>query len=167
MTNWTPLTVASLALAAALAAGCVHRPPEPAHVEDARPQVDLRMVGLAEAVLIRQDTPLVTGPGAEGRPGDWLLVNACARFVVGGEGRVEPSPLYAGALLDAALHGEEDYLRALAPHAGSWGAAFPGPLQALGILMKAFGGGCLVQGVEEKKTTGKQQDGYNFHRQYP
>jgi len=81
--------------------------------------VDVQMAGVADAVPIRADTPLPSGPGAEGRPGDWLLVNARARFVVGGEDRADPSPLYAGALLDAALHGQEDYVRVLAPHVGT------------------------------------------------
>jgi len=72
------------------------------------------MVGVCLARRVERAGDLPTGPGAEGRVGDFVLENALARFVVAGAGR----GALTGNLIDAVATGGVDRLRMLVPHIG-------------------------------------------------
>jgi len=110
--------VAAVVLWSALAEGCARPPRRRVKSSSPGPSPVLSLRGRAEVRVLGAGAPAMKGPGAEGRAGDYLLENAFARFVVGAAERSDPSPLYAGGLIDAALQGGEDVLRVLAPHVG-------------------------------------------------
>ena len=86
--------------------------------EGERSFVNLALAGRAEAGRISPHSLPMMGPGSEGRTGDFYLQNAFVRFVVGAADRFDPAPECAGALLDAAVHNCEDYMRLLTPQVG-------------------------------------------------
>jgi len=80
------------------------------------PRFDLAGRSVARRIAYGGDVP--EGPGAEGRPGDWLLENAFVRFVIGSIGRGYDGGR-GGNLIDAAMQGGEDRMRLLVPEVGA------------------------------------------------
>ncbi|MHC4789147.1 MAG: hypothetical protein ACYS8K_08115, partial [Planctomycetota bacterium] len=135
--------LALLALAAAtLPWACRSYPGEVPQVGAPRPFVAL--AGQSQARRVADWPSLPPGPGAEGRPGDFVLENAFVRFVVASADHRGPGRP-AGNLIDAAVQRGEDRMRLLAPLLGpapgqkpictSVAVEEPGGLDAAAVLV--------------------------------
>jgi hypothetical protein len=113
-----PLRACAMGAMLCALVGCASQPlPPPAGPPPLRrtgvvPAPD--MVGVCRARRVERADHLPTGPGAEGRVGDFLLENALARFVIAGPERGS----LTGNLIDAAATGGVDRMRLLVPHVG-------------------------------------------------
>ncbi len=84
----------------------------------------LEMAGTSRAFRAGDWSPLPAGPGAEGRPGDFVLQNALARFVIAADDR-DGLRRIAGNVIDAAVQGGEDRMRLLVALIGEGAARRP------------------------------------------
>jgi hypothetical protein len=107
---------AALVILALVLCGC-RSAPAPAHAQARAPlpRYDLAGESIARKVETEADVP--PGPGAEGRPGDWVIENAFSRFIVASVGRTLEGG-QGGNLIDAATQGGEDRMRLLVPELG-------------------------------------------------
>ncbi|MHC5034808.1 MAG: hypothetical protein ACYTFZ_07205, partial [Planctomycetota bacterium] len=117
------LTLVAAAALALLVWACRTAPRGVRAVPEA-PEPVLELAGQSQARRVVDWSSLPPGPGAEGRLGDFLLENACAKFTIAGADHPGPGPL-AGNLIDAAVQGCEDRMRLLVPLLGSEPATRP------------------------------------------
>jgi hypothetical protein len=110
------LFVLCVVAAAGAACGCITEGTvAPERTEP--PRALLALAGQSCAFRAGGWSCLPGGPGAEGRPGDFILQNAFVRFVVAADDHGGLTRI-AGNVIDAAVQGGEDRMRLLAPLIG-------------------------------------------------
>jgi hypothetical protein len=86
--------------------------------EETGPPPDVELAGQAEVVRIAVPAQTLEGPAAQGGAGDFLLQSSLAQFVIAAPQAAWRDETVAGGVIDAAIHGGQDYLHAFLPHVG-------------------------------------------------